>query len=131
MDIVNIMGLCSFGVDVGIPIPLVDWANRTTGWTKEDGTPLDFYGYLEIGQRVKTLRHCFNLREAASLSKARMPDRARGNPPLKSGPNAGSPKKQQWDEAEDDYYKAMGWDDLSNTLDKLGMSDVKEVLFPT
>jgi len=130
-DLVNVLGLCSFGLDLGIPVPLVDWANRTTGWIRDDGNPLSFTDYLEIGRRVKTLRHCFNLRESEELGKARMPDRARGIPPLDAGPNAGSPTSQQWDDAEEDYYRAMGWDDLSKTLTELEMPDVRQVLFPS
>ena len=132
MDLVNVLGLCVFGLNVGIPVPLVEWANKTTGWTvtgTPDGDPLRFDDYLEIGRRVKTLRHCFNLRENPEREKDRMPDRARGIPPLQLGPNTGSPKSQQWDDAEDDYFKAIGWDRLSETLDELGLSDVREELF--
>ena len=128
-DIINGAGLCNFGFYFGPNPPLVEWLNATTGWEK------DFNGYLEIGQRIKTVRHAFNIREGIDVANIKMPDRARGIPPLKEGPNAGYPKDPRcWDDAKKEYYKAMGWDPetafpLRKTLQKLELHDVEKALY--
>jgi aldehyde:ferredoxin oxidoreductase len=127
-DVVNGLGLCNFGFYLGPKVPFVEWANATTGWnyTLED--------YLKIGQRIKTVRHAFNLREKLNVVDFKMPERARGNPPMKQGPNAYSPNVLYWDDMKQEYYEAMGWDretavPLKNTLDDLDLPEVKEALY--
>ena len=128
-DIVNGLGLCNFGLYLGPKVPFVEWANATTGWnyTLDD--------YLEIGQRIKTVRHAFNIREGFKPADFEMPKRARGVPPLKKGPNAYSPKNPKiWDIAKKEYYGAMGWDretavPLRETLDDLNLPEVRKALY--
>ena len=123
-DIVNALGLCNFGFYLGPKVPFVEWINATMGWE----CSLD--DYLTIGQRIKTVRNAFSIREGIDVANMRMPERARGNPALKDGPNAYSPNVLQWDDAKKAYYRAMGWDEntaipLDSTLDALGLSDLK------
>jgi len=127
-DLINALGMCNFGFYLGPNPPIVEWANATTGWN------LDLYDYLTIGQRIKTVRHAFNIREGIDVANVRMPDRARGFPALKKGPNAYSANALMWDDAKRAYYNAMGWD--PNTakptralLDKLGLPEVKKALY--
>ncbi len=127
-DIINGVGLCNFGFYFGPVLPLVEWINATTGWDKT------FEDYLEIGQRIKTVRHAFNIREGIDVANIKMPERARGNPPLKEGPNAYSPNVLRWDDAKKDYYRAMGWDENTampkrETLNKLNLRDVEKALY--
>ncbi|MCM2357377.1 MAG: aldehyde ferredoxin oxidoreductase [Geobacteraceae bacterium] len=127
-DIINGAGLCNFGFYLGPVPPLVEWLNATTGWGRS------FEDYLRIGQRIKTVRHAFNIREGLDVANLRMPERARGNPPLSHGPNAYSGNVLQWDDAKKDYYRAMGWDEttavpLRETLRELGLPEVEKALY--
>ena len=127
-DIINALGLCNFGFYLGPLPPFVEWANFTTGWTRE----LD--DYMKIGQRIKTVRHAFNIREGIDVAHIKMPERARGNPAMKSGPNAYSANILKWDDAKKAYYEAMGWDintakPLEATLDELDLPEVKNALY--
>ncbi len=127
-DIINAMGLCNFGFYLGPLVPFVDWINATTGWDNS----LD--DYLLVGQRIKTIRHAFNLRENIDVPKIRMPERARGNPAMKDGPNAYSPNVLMWDDAKKAYFAAMEWDPetsipLKATLDKLNLQEVKKEIY--
>ncbi len=127
-DIINALGLCNFGFYLGPNPPFVEWANHTNGWTRS----LD--DYMEIGRRIKTIRHAFNIREGIDVAAVKMPDRARGNPPLKQGPNAYSVNVLKWDDAKRAYYEAMGWDEdtakpLKETLDELDLPEVKQALY--
>jgi aldehyde:ferredoxin oxidoreductase len=127
-DIINGAGLCNFGFYFGPVLPLVEWLNATTGWQNS------FEDYLLIGQRIKTVRHAFNVREGIEVAEIRMPDRARGNPALTDGPNAYSGNVLRWDDARRDYYRAMGWDEttgkpLRETLRALGLPEVEEALY--
>lgn len=127
-DIINALGLCNFGFYLGPMVPFVEWINATTGWK------LTLDECLTIGQRIKTVRQAFNIREGIDSAKVRMPERARGNPPLKNGPNAYSANVLKWDDAKVAYYNAMGWDPsttkpLKETLDKLNLPTVKQQLY--
>lgn len=120
-DIVNGAGLCNFGFDLGPTLPLVEWLNAATGWTRPDGSPLDFNDYLRIGQRIKTVRHAFNIREGLAPAEIRLPARARSAP-------------KDWDGIRKEYYRMMGWDQetawpFPETLDDLGLEDVKQALY--
>lgn len=127
-DIINGAGLCNFGFYLGPVPPLVEWLNATTGWRKT------FDDYLMVGQRIKTVRHAFNIREGLDVANIRMPERARGNPPLTTGPNAYSGNVLAWDDAKKDYYRAMGWDEASGrplreTLHVLNLPEVEKALY--
>jgi aldehyde:ferredoxin oxidoreductase len=127
-DIINGAGLCNFGFCLGPIPPLVEWLNATTGWRKT------YQDYLIIGQRIKTVRHAFNIREGIDVANMRMPERARGNPPLSHGPNAYSANYLMWDDAKRDYYRAMGWNEttakpLRKTLLELDLPEVEKALY--
>lgn len=129
-DIINALGLCNFGFYLGPMVPFVEWINATTGWEHT----LD--EYITIGQRIKTVRHAFNIREGIDVANIRMPERARGIPVLKEGPNAYSPNVLKWDDAKKAYYTSMGWDadtakPLKKTLVDLDLNDVLKELYPS
>jgi len=120
-DIVNGAGLCNFGLDLGPALPLVEWLNAASGWSHEDGRSLNFDDYLRIGARIKTVRHAFNIREGIAPLQIKLPARARNAP-------------KDWDGVRKEYYRQMGWDPdtawpLPETLDDLGLPDVKKALY--
>jgi aldehyde:ferredoxin oxidoreductase len=122
-DIINGAGLCNFSF-MGSDVPVVSWLNGVTGWNNK------FTDYIEIGQRIKTVRHAFNLREGIDTANIKVPDRARGNHTLKDGPNAYSPNVLKWDDAKTDYYLSMGWNPqttipLKETLTALNLDFIK------
>ncbi|MBE0636766.1 aldehyde ferredoxin oxidoreductase family protein [Candidatus Bipolaricaulota bacterium] len=128
MDLVNGLGMCAMAFDESAPPPIVEWANTSTGWDK------DFQDYMWIAQRIKTVRHAFNVREGIAISDIVLPDRARGIPPMERGPNKGS--TPDLGTARTEYYKAMGYDQdtgwpLPETLDALDLEFVKNALYPT
>lgn len=128
-DVLNGSGLCNFSF-MGPYVPVVAWLNNVTGWDKK------FEDYLEIGKRIKTVRHSFNIREGIDTARIKVPDRARGNGILKDGTNAYSANVLKWDDAKADYYLSMGWDvettkPLPETLKKLGLDFVYNDLYQT
>ncbi|MGB7606638.1 MAG: aldehyde ferredoxin oxidoreductase family protein [Lutisporaceae bacterium] len=126
MDLVNGLGLCAFAFDPVVVLPMVELANAMTGWD------LNFDEYLHIARRIKTLRHSFNIREGINPMEFKMPNRARGIPPLKEGPNANI--KIDFEKGKLEYYKAMGYDldtakPLVTTLEMLDLPEVKKALY--
>jgi aldehyde:ferredoxin oxidoreductase len=126
MDLVNGLGLCAFAFDAEATPPIVEWTNAMTGWN------LDFEEYLKIARRIKTLRHSFNIREGINPMEFKMPDRARGIPPLEKGPNANI--QNDFDKGKLNYFIAMGFDlntakPLIETLDMLDLPEVKKALY--
>lgn len=126
-DIINGSGLCNFSF-MGPYVPVVEWLNGVTGWNKS------FKDYLEIGKRIKTVRHSFNIREGIDVANIKVPDRARGNSELKDGPNAYSANVLKWEDAKSDYYESMGWDvktakPLADTLKELELDYIYKDLY--
>ncbi|HBW36395.1 MAG TPA: aldehyde ferredoxin oxidoreductase, partial [Desulfosporosinus sp.] len=126
MDLINGFGLCAFAFDAEVTPPIVEWANAMTGWN------LGFEEYLHIARRIKTLRHSFNIREGINPMEYKMPDRARGIPPLEKGPNAKI--KNDFEKGKLNYFVAMGYDlktakPLLETLDMLDLPEVKKALY--
>lgn len=57
--------------------------SRATGWD------VTWEELLMTGDRIATLRHCFNLREGINPLHWKVPDRMLGNPPHAAGPHKG------------------------------------------
>jgi aldehyde:ferredoxin oxidoreductase len=110
-DVINGLGLCldAFGLFPG-EVPLLTWINSATGWN------FDGDYYLQVGRRIKTVRHCFNIMAGITLQDTKMNDRARGYkmvngqkiPVLTKGPNAR--RMPAIDQGNRNYYQAMGYD---------------------
>lgn len=80
------------------------------------------------------MRHAFNIREGIDVAAVKMPERARGNPPLKTGPNAYSQNVLIWEDAKRDYRVAMGYDPksaipLAKTLRELGLQNIEKDIY--
>ncbi|MFP4474412.1 MAG: aldehyde ferredoxin oxidoreductase family protein [Desulfatibacillaceae bacterium] len=124
--IIDSFGLCLFGTQVGGDMPVCEWANLATGWYL---TPDE---YLEAGERIEHLRHCFNLREGIDARRdVEMHPRMTGRPPQKSGPLKGV--TLDTDTMVRTFYEALHWDTETGLpsrahMEKLGMADVLDDL---
>jgi aldehyde:ferredoxin oxidoreductase len=119
-----------FGSSAGICImpmmffgnfPLIEFFNAVTG------LDLDIAEALTAGDRIQTLRQCFNLREGIRPSDVKLPKRMAGNPPQTEGPVASI--TLDMDSLAQEYRQAMGWDPQNgkpeeNTLKKLGLTQL-------
>ena len=116
----NTSGACLFGID-SMPLDFVGCMNAITGWD------LDYDEIVETGKRITTLLHAFNLREGFKPADFKLPERARGNPPLEVGElkdvtiDSEGLKRQ--------FYEAMGFDFETGAIDRdrivaLGLEDV-------
>ena len=103
MNVVNACGMCLFGVFLGIKrIPTFDWINAATGW---DLTPND---YMDIGERIQTIKQAFNVKHGIDPRDYKISDRALGIPPLKDGANKG--RTVPIDQLRHDYWAHFDWD---------------------
>ena len=117
--LVDAAGLCTIGLQVGVDrLPMFEYLNAATGWDKSPDE------YMEIGRRIQTLRHLFNIREGIDPDSVKMPGRAYGDPAPESGANKG----RGFDvyAMRHSYWQAMGWDRESGipspeTLEVLGI----------
>ena len=125
-DIISCAGLCTFGgLTSGRSYPVFEWINAATGWE------LGSEEYREIGERILTARHLFNLREGITPKDFKMTPRASGDPPLTSGGSKGF--KVDMDRYGSDYYQALNWDPATgrpdaNRLKELGLEKFSEFL---
>ncbi|MFH0825085.1 MAG: aldehyde ferredoxin oxidoreductase family protein [Pseudomonadota bacterium] len=126
--LVDCAGACLFGTQVGGDIPLCEWMNAATGWELSNDE------YLVVGERVKQLRHAFNLREGINPVRDYRPHpRTVGTPPLPSGPLKNVSLDVDARAAE--YYHAHEWDLRTGIptlakLKELGLHEVIEVFYP-
>jgi aldehyde:ferredoxin oxidoreductase len=82
MNIMNGAGTCLYGAMLGADsFPVFGWLNAATGWN------LAAEDYMEIGERIQTLKQLFNLKQGVDPVHIRMTDRALGRPHLETGAN--------------------------------------------
>lgn len=117
---VNTSGACLLGMD-SMPLDFLGCMNAITGWG------LDYREIVETGKRITTLLHAFNLREGFVPSDFRLPERARGNPPLRAGELKGVTIDSEGLKRQ--FYEAMGFDFETGAIDRervvaLGLEDV-------
>ena len=117
---VNTSGACLFGVD-SMPLDFVGCMRAITGWD------LDYDEIIETGNRITTLLHAFNLREGFQPGDFRLPERARGNPPLEAGGLEGVTVDSEGLKRQ--FYEAMGFDPATGAIAPerivaLGLDDV-------
>lgn len=119
MNVANGAGLCLFGAFLGLHrLPLFEWLNAATGWEK---TPED---YMEIGERIQTLKQAFNVKHGVDPKKYMPNERTIGLPPQKKGANKG--RSVDIDKMIKDYWNQFGWDvqtgkPTAGKLDDLGI----------
>jgi len=127
VQVANGCGLCIFGLQIGGNMPVFQWVNAATGWDLREED------FIDIGERIETLRHAFNLREGLRpLHDFRPTPRATGSPPLERGPTAGV--TLDMDRFARDFYDEYGWDfdtgkPTKETLKRLGLAEVLKELY--
>ena len=118
-------GGCYYGEMMGVHMwKLVEYLNAAEGWN------CDGDHYMEIGERIQTLRQLFNIRQGVDPAAVVLPRRMRGEPPLPAGPLKGVTLKNK--EQISSHWRAFGWDDqsgvpLPETLERLGIPALTEV----
>jgi len=119
MNVLNGSGMCMFGAFIGIKrTPTFDWLNAATGWNKDPEE------YMEIGERIQTIKQQFNVKHGIEPKSFRANDRALGIPPLLEGAN--KDRTVEIDKLSSDYWSEFGWDaetgkPKAETLSKLGI----------
>ena len=96
-------GGCMYAEIMGVNMwKLVEYLNTATGSNKTGDE------YLEIGRRIQTLRHLFNVKHGIKPADRHLPERMEGKPPLPAGPLKGV--SLRIDEQAKYHWKAMGYD---------------------
>jgi len=122
MNVMNASGTCLYGAMLGADsFPVFGWLNGATGWD------LAAEDYMEVGERIQTLKQLFNLKQGIDPLHVKMTDRALGRPPLESGANKG--RRVPIEKLRQDYWVSLGWDPQTGkpkrgTLERLGLDRV-------
>jgi len=98
--------------------PTFDWLNAVTGWNR---TPEE---YMEIGERIQTIKQAFNVKHGIEPMNNKLHDRAVGRPPQTRGANKG--RTVNIEKMMSDYWKQFGWDPSTvvstpQTMSRLGI----------
>jgi aldehyde:ferredoxin oxidoreductase len=96
-------GGCYYAEMMGVHMwRLIDYLNAANGW--------DYDGdhYMQIGERIQTLRQLFNIKHGVAPKSFVLPDRMAGKPPLTNGPLKGVQLRNT--EQVSLYWKTFGWD---------------------
>ena len=131
MEVVNAAGLCMFGY---VSYPVQSLPEQMSAIM---GGEYDLEKLCEIGMRIYTLRHAFNLREGINPLARNVPGRLVGEPPLKEG-NV-KDITVDYKTMIKEFLEFVGWDTNTTvpseeSLKKLGMDflieDMKKVNVP-
>ena len=115
-------GGCYYGQMMGVHMwKLVDYLNAAEGWH------FDGDHYMEIGERIQTLRQLFNVKQGVDPAAISLPRRMAGDPPLPDGPLKGVRLNNRAQVSA--HWKAFGWDEntgvpLPETIERLGIDDL-------
>jgi aldehyde:ferredoxin oxidoreductase len=121
MEVCNAAGLCMFG-HISYPIQsLPEQLALATGWD------FDIEEMFEVGMRIYTMRHAFNLREGINPLTRNVPDRLIGDPPLKEGNVKGV--TVDYKTLIREFLEYVGWDTQTtvpseDSLQELGMASL-------
>lgn len=99
---VNVVGLCMFPIYIDPDFPVEDLVSATMGLS------MTFDDFLKMGERVNTIRHCFNLREGFKPSDFRLPDRIQGAAKNEVGAHKGV--NIDVEGLKKRYYTLIDWD---------------------
>lgn len=103
---------------------LVEYLNAAAGWQYNGDH------YMEIGERIQTLKQMFNVKHGIEPKDIRLPKRMCGIPPLPGGPLKGVSLRNP--EQVSLHWKAFGWDEktghpLPETIERLGINELLEL----
>ena len=119
-------GGCYYGQIMGVHMwKLVEYLNAAEGWN------WDGDHYMEVGERIQTLRQLFNVKHGVDPASFKLPKRMLGEPPLPSGPLKGVTLEKHREQVSS-HWKAFGWDaktgvPLPETVTRLGIDKLAEV----
>lgn len=119
-------GGCYYGQMMGVHMwKLIDYLNAAEGWN------YDGDHYMEIGERIQTLRQLFNIKQGYDPAAVKLPERMLGIPPLSSGPLKGITLGRHRDQVSA-HWQAFGWDGktgvpLPETVKRLKIDTLTEV----
>ncbi len=120
MNILNASGACLFGALLGLDrLPLFEWLNAASGWQR---APAE---YMDIGDRIQTMKQVFNLRQGLDPRSFKASARTLGHPPPTAGANEG--RQVDLERMRSDYWRALGWDPETgrpepDKLERLGLT---------
>lgn len=118
-------GGCYYGQMMGVHMwKLIDYLNAAEGW-QHDGDH-----YMEIGERIQTLRQMFNIKQGIDPAAISLPKRMAGDPPLTGGPLKGIRLNNRAQVSA--HWKAFGWDEnsgipLPESIERLGINELLEL----
>ncbi|MDR0905707.1 MAG: hypothetical protein LBN00_05995 [Oscillospiraceae bacterium] len=102
LEITNCAGFCQLS-DFGLPPGIkVRYLNALTDFDYSDEDAVN------LGLRLFTMRHAFNLREGMRRRDFKISDRIVGKPPLKAGPLENVTIDHE--QLGDNFYSEIGWD---------------------
>jgi aldehyde:ferredoxin oxidoreductase len=96
-------GLCLFTYYAYNHYPVLESFRAITGWDD-----FSVEEALKAGERINTLRHCFNVREGVNPQNLSLPKRLLGIPPFKEGPTAAV--TIDLEAVKRSYYAELDWD---------------------
>ncbi|UCF93287.1 MAG: hypothetical protein JSW39_03760, partial [Desulfobacterales bacterium] len=132
VEVVNAAGLCMFGY---LSYPVQSLPDQLAAVT---GRAYDLEKLYEVGLRIYTMRHAFNLREGINPLTRNMPGRIVGEPPLKEGNVKGV--TVDYKTLSREFLERIGWDPHTTvpseaSLRKLGLEflidDMAKVKVPS
>jgi len=99
----NGLGVCFYGACLGADrLNLFALTNAACGWN------LTARDYMQIGQRILTLKQLFNIKQGVEPASIKISQRALGLPPLKRGGNRGL--SINLEELKRFYWQIIGYD---------------------
>lgn len=102
----NSLGVCFYGAFLGADrLFYFDQVNAACGWQHSPEY------YMQVGQRIQTLKQLFNIKQGIEPLSIAPSRRALGLPPLKRGRNRGN--SLDLDTMRRFYWQAIGWDPAS------------------
>ena len=119
MNVINGAGLCMFGCFLGVTrTPTFDWLNAATGWNRKPEE------YMEIGERIQTIKQAFNIRQGVDPRRNRLSARGLGTPPQSEGANRN--RTVPIEKMMSQYWEQFNWDPQTGrptekALSKLGI----------
>ena len=113
-------GLCAFHEFAYKRYPTAEGVACLFGWDDFDRNEA-----LLAGEKIHTLRHCFNVREG--ITEWKMPKRILGDPPFEKGPTANFTLDVEV--IKKAYYRKMDWDYVTgkpskDKLERLGLAEL-------
>jgi aldehyde:ferredoxin oxidoreductase len=127
IEMINICGLCMFGMYAGVEGVQLQMMEAVTGWSFKS------QDQMQAAMRVMNMKQAFNLREGLTPADFALPARVVGKPPQEVGPLTGVTVDNG--RLADNFFAAMGWDRETGKPSRRmlelmgGMDDVIEDLY--